>query len=117
MATPLWEPGKAVYAEWLKSLTPEEKAAHLAERKVKKNMKKAWEEIKEAQQAQWLSKINSAMIAVLEKAVADGDAHALATVFDRMIGKPQDTVDVTSNGETLKAPTLIFKSEKLDDWK
>lgn len=117
MAKPIWEPGKSAYGEWLKTLTPEELKEHKEERKNRKSMKDAYKEMVAAQQEKWLSQINSAMIAVLNKAVADGDAHALATVFDRMIGKPQDTVDVTSNGETLKAPTLIFKSEKLDDWK
>ena len=113
----LWEPGKAVYAEWLKTLTPEEKEQHLAERKIKKSMKQAMKETIEAQQEEWISRINNALVSVINKAEADGDASALIAVYDRLIGKPDSSVDVTSNGNTIQAPTIIFQATELAEWK
>lgn len=117
MASPLWEPGKAVYSEWLKTLTPEEKQIHLLERKQRKTMKKAMAEVIESQKEAWLAKMNNALDAVLTRAVETGDATALATVYDRIIGKPDTNLDVTSNGTTLQAPTVIFQSTVADEWK
>jgi hypothetical protein len=116
MAKPLWLPGTSPYAEWLRTLTPEEKAEHLVARKVKKSMRKAMQEVIEANQAEWTAKINNAMAKVLEKALLEGDAQSLAIVYDRLVGKPREELDVTSNGNEIKAPTLIFKPQNLDDW-
>ena len=117
MPAPLWQPGKAPYAEWLRTLTPEEKETHLNERKIRKSMKQAMKEVVEAQQAEWLARINNAMVSVIDKAEREGDAQALATVYDRIIGKPDSQVDVTSNGNTIQAPTIIFTAVELDEWK
>lgn len=100
MPAPLWEPGKAPYADYLKSLTPEEKEKHLAARRAKKSMRKAYEQVILSQQEQWLARINQGILAVLEKAIQTGDAQALATVYDRIIGKPVDTV-ATESGKPL----------------
>lgn len=117
MAKLLWEPGKAPYATWLASLTPEEKAQHLADRKIKKSMKKAFEQVVLAQQEEWLARINDAFISVLRRAEQSGDPAALVAVFDRLVGKPDSAIDVTSNGQTLQAPTVVFQSSIADEWK
>ena len=116
MAKLLWEPGKAVYAEWLKTLTPEEYNQHLAERKINKSLKQAMNETIQAQKEQWIAKINNAMVSVIEKAERDGDPAALVAVYDRLIGKPDNNVDITSNGKTLQAPTIIFQATELSEW-
>lgn len=116
MATKLWEPGTAPYAEWLKTLTPEERAQHMLERKQRKSMKKAMQEVIEANQAQWIATFNNAAVKLMQKSLEDGDAQAFIAVYDRFVGKPDSNVDVTSNGKTLQAPTIVFASKELDDW-
>ena len=117
MANPKWIPGEAQYSTWLKTLTPEEYQAHLDERKVRKSMKQAMKEVFEANQAVWIAKINNAMVAIIDKAEVDADPQALAVIYDRIVGKPDSNVDVTSNGKTIQAPTIVFASKELDDWK
>jgi hypothetical protein len=97
MASPVWEPGKAVYSEWLKKLTPEEREQHLANRRNKRTMRKAYEQVVLAQQSEWIRKINQGVIAVLDRAIRDGDPAALTAVFDRIIGKPVETLNTESN--------------------
>jgi hypothetical protein len=113
----LWKPGQTPYPEFLKSLTPAEREAHLQQRKLKKSMKNAFEKIIQAQQEEWLAKLNSAFIAVLDRAVQTGDPAALAAVFDRMVGKPETAVDITSKGKSLQAPTIVFQPAVSDEWK
>ena len=113
----LWEPGKAVYAEWLKTLTPEEYKLHLEDRKIKKSMRQSMKETVEAQREEWIARINNAMVSVINKAEAEGDASSLIAVYDRVIGKPDSSVDVTSNGNTIQAPTIIFQATELAEWK
>jgi len=41
-------------------------------------------------QAQWASELHNAAWAVLMKARREGDAQAFASVFDRIVGRPQE---------------------------
>jgi hypothetical protein len=116
MPTPIWEPGKSAYGEFLKTLTEEEREQHMAERKARKSMKEAFKLVIESQQEAWLAKINNAFDAVLNRAILEGDAQALATVHDRLVGKPDQNVDVTSKGQQVQAPTIIFTSKELPEW-
>lgn len=109
MPTPIWRPGESPYAEWLKNRTPEELAAHKIQRAQKKSMKKAFDKVVQAQQEIWISRINEGLLAVLKKAVETGDSNAIAVVFDRVIGKPVDTITTDddrilpwSNSDTLR---------------
>ena len=86
----LWEPGKAPYAEFLKRLTPEEKAAHLQARKEKKAMKQAMKEVVSEYQTQWISELHNAAWAQLVKARESGDTAAFVAVWDRIVGRPQE---------------------------
>jgi hypothetical protein len=97
MANPAWVPGKGVYSEWLKTLSSEEKEAHLQQRRNKKTMRKAYEQVVMTQQSEWIRKINQGVIAVLDRAIRDGDPAALTAVFDRIIGKPVETLNTESN--------------------
>lgn len=116
MAKELWKPGTAPYATWLAALTPEEKAKHLLERKQKKTMKVAMQEVIDAQREVWLASLNNALASVLQRAVETGDPSALIAVYDRLVGKPDTNVDVTSNGSTIQAPTIIFATQELTEW-
>ena len=58
----------------------------------------------------------NATLKQIEKA-QDGDTQAYTAVFDRHVEKPVSQMDVTSNGNTLAAPTIIFESEVNDEWK
>lgn len=60
-------------------------------------MKKAFEATANELQAEWIARINTGMVAVLEKAIRDGDPAALACVFDRIIGKPSETINSDTN--------------------
>ena len=92
MPTPIWEPGKSQYAEWKKTLTPEQYEQHMIARKQRKTMKRAFEQVVAAQQEVWISRINEGLVSVLKKAIDTGDSAALAVVFDRIIGKPTETI-------------------------
>ena len=92
----LWEPGKAPYAEFLKRLTPEEKAAHLRERKERKAMKMAMKDVVEEYQTRWIAELHNAAWAQLVKARESGDTQAFVAVWDRIVGKPQES-DLDAN--------------------
>lgn len=85
-----WEPGQAPYAEFLKKLTPEQKAAHLKERKERKAMKTAMKEVVEEYQTKWIAELHNAAWAQLVKARESGDTQAFVAVWDRIVGKPQE---------------------------
>jgi cell division inhibitor SulA len=91
-----WEPGQAPYAEWLKKLTPEQKAAHLQKRKEKKAMKVAMKEVVEQYQTRWIAELHNAAWAQLVKARESGDTQAFVAVWDRIVGKPQES-DMDAN--------------------
>lgn len=113
----LWKPGDAPYALWLKNLTPEEYKKHLEDRKLRKSMRKAMNEVVLAQQEQWMSLFHQGALKLMEKAIAEGDTQAYVAIYDRFIGKPESNVDVTSAGKAIQAPTIIFEAEELDEWK
>ena len=86
----IWKPGTAPYKEFLDKLTPEEKAAHLKKRREKKAMREVMKQTIDEYQAQWASELHNAAWAVLMKARKEGDAQAFASVFDRIVGRPQE---------------------------
>jgi len=86
-----WQPGTAPYADYLKTLTPAEKEAHLKKRREKKAMREVMRQTVNEYQAQWASELHNAAWAVLMKARREGDAQAFASVFDRIVGRPQDS--------------------------
>ena len=85
-----WKPGTAPYADYLKTLTPAEKEAHLRRRREKKAMRQVMKEVVEEYQTQWASELHNAAWSVLMRARREGDAQAFATVFDRIVGRPQE---------------------------
>lgn len=91
MPKKVWQPGVTPYADYLKSLSPEEKAEHLERRRRKKNMKRAMAAVTEQYQAQWISELHNAAWAQLIKARETGDTAAFVAVWDRIVGRPQDT--------------------------
>lgn len=117
MPAPLWKPGTAPYALWLKNLTPEEYKAHLAERAVRKSLKKDQEKVFSRQTEFWTTAFNNGAIELLQDAVINKNYQAFCAIYDRVIGKPESNVDITSNGNTLEAPTIIFRPRELDEWK
>ena len=86
----IWKPGTAPYADFLKTLTPEQKEAHLKKRREKKAMREVMKQTINEYQAQWASELHNAAWAVLMKARREGDAQAFASVFDRIVGRPQE---------------------------
>lgn len=93
-----WQKGQAPYAEWLKTLTPEEYKAHIVQRKVNKSIKAATAAVNNQYKAEWTTALINAAIAVLSKAQTTGDPAAFVAVWDRINGKPESSVDVTSQG-------------------
>jgi cell division inhibitor SulA len=86
-----WVPGQAPYADYLKSLTPEQKALHLKQRKERKAMKVAMKEVVEEYQHKWIAELHNAAWAQLVKARESGDTQAFVAVWDRIVGKPQES--------------------------
>jgi hypothetical protein len=86
-----WKPGQAPYADFLKSLTPEQKEIHLRKRRERKAMREVFGQVVDEFQSQWAAEMHNAAWAVLIKARDSGDPQAFAAVFDRIIGRPVDT--------------------------
>jgi cell division inhibitor SulA len=85
-----WNPGQAPYAEWLKALTPEQKEAHLRQRREKKSMKRAMAAVVEQYQSRWVAELHNAAWAQLVRARESGDTQAFVAVWDRIVGRPQE---------------------------
>lgn len=124
MGKPNIKKGDTLYADFIKTLTPEEHEAHLAQRALNREKKKMQLSMKEAMKAvidsnrdQWLATFNNAAVVLMQKALDSGDVQAFTAVYDRFVGKPDSLVDVTSNGQTMQAPTIIFTPVELDEWK
>ena len=47
----------------------------------------------------------------LEEGVRSGDFRYVQLFFNYYVGKPKETKDVTSNGETVNNPVIIFSEE------
>jgi hypothetical protein len=91
-----WKPGEyGGYNIWLKNLTPEERAAHLQQRAVKRTMRKAMQQAQEEMQEAWINALDQAAAKVLERAINDGDPQALQVVWDRVIGKPSTEIEMS----------------------
>lgn len=56
----------------------------------------------------------SEIIDALQKKAKDGNIFAIQVMLDRQFGKPKQSVDVTSNGESL-APQIIIKPKEQTD--
>lgn len=102
---------------WWNKLTPEQKEQEKLKRAQRKSMRKAMAEVVQAQQAQWVALFNNAALELMKKAIEDKDPQAFTAVYDRLVGKPDTNVDITSNGQTVQAPVIIFESEELPEWK
>jgi len=85
-----WEPGQAPYAEYLRSLTPEQKEQHLARRRERKALKAAVQAVTQHYQAQWVAELHNAAWQQLAKARDTGDTAAFVAVWDRIVGRPQE---------------------------
>ncbi len=44
----------------------------------------------------------------LEKGVKSGDYRFIALYMSYLYGKPKDSLDVTTNGETMPPPSIVF---------
>lgn len=111
------------YSVKLNNMSAEEKEAHLAERRQRKvkrmeelTRKQAFEEVLNAQKAQWVAESNNILVAHAKEAKL-GNVQAARLVLEYVIGKPETQVDITSNGNTLQAPTIIVRPRELDEWK
>jgi len=80
MPTPLWEPKKAVYSVWLKTLTKEQYNLHLEERRQRKNTKKQFQKLAQFSQVQILTKMHNALMKSLETAEQTGDMTTIEKV-------------------------------------
>jgi len=116
MPAPLWKPGQAPYALWINNLRendPEGYKAHLLERRVRKSIKQTMASVVNSQDVLLITVLyNKAM-----ELLATGGVQEFTAVYDRLIGKPDTNVDITSNGNTLQAPTIIFRERELNEWK
>ena len=93
--------GNNSYAEFLKGLTEEEYAQHLDERRKRKSMRAAMERVQNEYQDIWVSQLHNAAFRCLEKAMVHGDPVAFATVFDRIVGKPAQKIELNSDDKPL----------------
>ena len=85
-----WKPGETPYVEFLNKLTPEQKEAHLKERRERKAMRNAMKEVQQEFQNVWLSELHNAAFELLKKARETKDPAAFCAVWDRVVGKPKE---------------------------
>ena len=93
--------GNNAYGDFLRSLTEEEYAEHLEQRRKRKSMRAAMKRVAEEHQEIWVSQLHNAAYRLLERAIVNQDPGAVATVWDRLVGKPDVKIDVTSDNKPL----------------
>lgn len=103
--------GNNAYRDFLDSLTPEQYEAHLEERRKRKSMRQAMERVQNEYQDIWISQLHNAAFRCLEKAMVHGDPVAFATVFDRIVGKPMQKIELNSDDDK----PLPFNDDLLGD--
>ena len=103
--------GNSSYADFLKSLSEEDYAIHLEERRKRKSMRQAMERVQNEYQDIWISQLHNAAFRCLEKAMVHGDPVAFATVFDRIVGKPAQKIEVRGDEDR----ALPFTDDLLGD--
>lgn len=100
-----WKPGQSGgYADFLRKLKAEDAKDggtryedYLRKNRQKKAMRKAMETVVLEQQNKWLSQLNNAAAMLLQKAIEEQDHNAFIAVWDRIIGKPRDEIDVSGD--------------------
>lgn len=97
----------------LKENDPEGYERHLTERRIKQGLKRKVAAVVNAHSTELTAVIFNKALELL----ANGGAAEFIAVYDRFIGKPDSQVDVTSNGQTMAAPSIVFVANELDDWK
>lgn len=118
-----WKEGTAPYAEYLKSLTPEQYAAHMDERKTRKTLRQLMSGNIDDSREYWAAAMTMAMGVQLQKAIINGDTGAFVQLWDRTIGKPADTVNMAVQQDDtvddivakLQASSIIQEIKKDDD--
>jgi len=86
--------GGVRYADWLKTLTPAERQDHLLERAQRRSNKQMMEDIKGHNAPYWVAGLNNAAVILLQKAITEGDVQAFTAVWDRIVGKPKEEIQV-----------------------
>lgn len=110
-----WLPGESAYSVFIKNLKendPEGYLQHCAERKARKSIKEKEKVLVNAHSTALLTVLFNKAMELLE----NGGAQEFAVVYDRLVGKPDSKVDVTSNGQTMAQPNIIFRTEELEEW-
>jgi len=78
----------------------EEIAGVMMTRELSKQIRKASEELINANKEQWLNDLHHAAKVILEKAIEERDPQAMMAVWDRVVGKPTTQVDMSVTNET-----------------
>jgi hypothetical protein len=78
----------------------QEIAGVMMTRELSKQIRKASEELINANKEQWLNDLHHAAKVILEKAIEERDPQAMMAVWDRVVGKPTTQVDMSVTNET-----------------
>ena len=78
----------------------QEIAGVMMTRELSKQIRKASEELINANKEQWLQDLHHAAKVILEKAIEERDPQAMMAVWDRVVGKPTTQVDMSVTNET-----------------
>lgn len=115
--------GNRQFQDIWREMTPEQKEDHRLERALRKEAKKiaktvseGYRDVAQERKDAIIAGMWNATLEQIKKAQT-GDTQAYVAVFDRHIEKPVSSVDVTSNGQTMTMPTIIFSEDVPDDWK
>lgn len=102
--------GNTISRDFHAKLTAEEKAARSLAFREKRSMKKAFQETIEQNQAKWIALFNNRMAELLP----DANAQEIAVLFDRVIGKPTETIEQDINAK-IENITVDFIEVEEDD--
>jgi hypothetical protein len=80
--------------------TTQEIAGVMMTRELSKQIRRASEELVNANKEQWLTDLHNAARVILSKAIEERDPHAMMAVWDRIVGKPSTMVDMSVTNDT-----------------
>ena len=78
----------------------EQRAARKAKKQAQKKIREELEDLYRANLNDWLSMLHNATLVQAMKAIQEGDTQAYNAVMDRMIGKPDSNVNISTDDNT-----------------
>lgn len=101
------------YQDFLAAMSDEDKAKYLEDKANKRMLKK----LTQAKLEDKADEMSDLIVALAERILKDPESSSsdLAVIYDRLVGKPQQEIDVTSGGKSLPSITIVPMDVSKDD--